>query len=288
MDPQGHTPYILSMSIQNIWNNLAAGIGAIPRNDLLIIALAALIAGWLGSMMIRRGAPLGRLIRSGSTLVLAGVLVTVVLQLSRFDPRFDIAVPQLGLPEQVVEGGETRIPLQPDGHFWLRVEVNGVPANFLVDTGATLTAVSSDVAEEAGLEPRRGGLPVQIGTANGPVAAQIATADEIRFGNVAARGLDVVTSPSFGSTNVIGMNLLSRLKSWRVEGNTMIRAQQSAGRAGSPLTAGNAIFLHRAGALFGCRSLQSLNFRSVRVPDEGSDRLTCEICWRSVKLARSA
>ena len=104
MDPQGHTPYILSMSIQNIWNNLAAGIGAIPRNDLLIIALAALIAGWLGSMMIRRGAPLGRLIRSGSTLVLAGVLVTVVLQLSRFDPRFDIAVPQLGLPEQVVEG----------------------------------------------------------------------------------------------------------------------------------------------------------------------------------------
>ena len=222
MDPQGHTPYILGMSIQNIWNNLAAGIGAIPRNDLLIIALAALLAGWIGSVMIRRGAPLGRFIRTGSTLVLVGVLVTVVLQLSRFDPRFDIAVPQLGLPEQVVEGGETRIPLQPDGHFWLRVEINGVPANFLVDTGATLTAVSSDVAEAAGLEPRRGGLPVQIGTANGPVAAQIATANEIRFGNVAARGLDVVTSPSFGSTNVIGMNLLSRLKSWRVEDNTMI------------------------------------------------------------------
>lgn len=222
MDLKGQGPYIQTMSIQNIWNNIAASISAVPRNELLMLAVVAMVAGWVGSMMVRRKVPFGALVRTGSTVVLVGVLLTVVLQLSRFDPRFDIAVPQLGLPEQVVEGGETRIPLQPDGHFWLRVEINGVPANFLVDTGATLTAVSSDVANRAGLEPRRGGLPVSIGTANGPVSAHIATADEIRFGNVAARGLDVVTSPSFGNTNVIGMNLLSRLKSWRVEGNTMI------------------------------------------------------------------
>ena len=222
MDLAAPAPYIAGMSIENLFNNAAAAISAVPRNDLLIIALAALVVGWIGSIMARRRVPLGGFVRTGSTLVLVGVLLTVVLQLSRFDPRFDIAVPQLGLPEQVVEGGETRIPLQRDGHFWLRVEINGVPANFLVDTGATLTAVSNDVAQRAGLQPRRGGLPISIGTANGPVAAQIATADEIRFGNVAARGLDVVTSPSFGNTNVIGMNLLSRLKSWRVEGNTMI------------------------------------------------------------------
>ena len=222
MDLAAPAPYIAGMSIENLFNNAAAAISAVPRNDLLIIALAALVVGWIGSIMARRRVPLGGVVRTGSTLVLVGVLLTVVLQLSRFDPRFDIAVPQLGLPEQVVEGGETRIPLQRDGHFWLRVEINGVPANFLVDTGATLTAVSNDVAQRAGLQPRRGGLPISIGTANGPVAAQIATADEIRFGNVAARGLDVVTSPSFGNTNVIGMNLLSRLKSWRVEGNTMI------------------------------------------------------------------
>ena len=210
------------MSVQNIWNNVAASIAAIPRSELLMLALAAMVAGWIGAMLVRRKIPMGRILRTGSTLVLAGILVTVVLQLSRFDPRLEVAVPQIGLPEQVVEGGETRVPLAPDGHYWIRAELNGVPANFLVDTGATVTAVSGDLAAEAGLRPRRGGLPVSIGTANGPVAAQLATAEQIRFGNVAARGLDVIIAPSLGETNVIGMNLLSRLASWRVEGGTLI------------------------------------------------------------------
>ena len=222
MDGAAHNAYILPMSIQNLWNNIAASIGAIPRSELLMLALAAVMIGWLGAIMAKRRVPMGRFIRTASTFVLVGVLVTVILQLSRFDPRIEVAVPQLGLPEQVVEGGETRIPLSQDGHFWLRAELNGVPANFLVDTGATVTAVSSDLAERADLRPRRGGLPIQIGTANGPVAAQLATSNEIRFGNVSARGLDVVIVPTLGETNVVGMNLLSRLASWRVEGNTMI------------------------------------------------------------------
>ena len=222
MDQPKAAPYIVGMTIQNLWNNVSAAITAIPRSELLMLALGAMLVGWVGSLMVRREIPLGRLVRSGSTVVLVGILVTVVLQLSRFDPRLEVAVPQLGLPEQVVEGGETRIPMADDGHFWLRAEINGVPGNFLVDTGATVTAVSSDFAVEAGLKPRRGGLPISIGTANGPVSAQLATADEIRFGNVAARGLDVVIAPTLGETNVVGMNLLSRLASWRVEGETMI------------------------------------------------------------------
>lgn len=208
--------------IEAIWEYLAMTLSAVPRSGLLMMVVIAIGASVLGSFMLRRQWPLGLLVRRGSTLVLAGVLVVVVLQLSRFDSRLEVAVPQLGLPEQVVEGGETRIPLSPDGHFWLRAEVNGVMAPFLVDTGATLTAVSQGLADRAGLEPRRGGLPVTINTANGPVAAKLASASEIRFGNIAARGLDVVIAPSLGETNVVGMNLLSRLASWRVEGNTLI------------------------------------------------------------------
>ena len=222
MDVGGRRSYIVLMSIQNLWNNTAAAITAIPRSELLMLAIAAMVVGWIGSALIRRKVPMGRLVRTASTIALAGVLVTVVLQLSRFDPRLEVAVPQLGLPEQVVQGAETRLAMASDGHFWLRAELNGVPANFLVDTGATVTAVSSDLAALANLHPRRGGLPISIGTANGPVAAQIATADSFRFGNIAASGLDVVIAPTLGETNVVGMNLLSRLASWRVEGETMV------------------------------------------------------------------
>ena len=210
------------MDFAPVWDQLVHSIGQVPRSGLLLAAVGAMVLGVIGSMTIRRVPALGKLLRLTSTLGLMGILVLVVLQLSRMDPRFEMAIPELGLPEQVVEGGETRVALAQDGHFWLRAEINGHPANFLVDTGATLTAVSSETAAAAGIEPREGGLPVRMQTANGSVAADLATIDELRFGNVAARGLDAIIAPGLGPTNVIGMNFLSRLDSWRVEDGTMI------------------------------------------------------------------
>ena len=210
------------MDLAPVWDQLAGSIRALPQSGLLLAALGAMFLGILGSLTVRRVPALGRVLRAASTFVLVGVLVLVVLQVSRLDPRFEMAVPELGLPEQVVEGGETRVPLARDGHFWLRGEINGEPANFLVDTGATLTAVSAETAERVGLESGMGDFPVMMQTANGSVRAERTTIDELRFGNVAARGLDAIIAPGLGPTNVIGMNLLSRLKSWRVENNELI------------------------------------------------------------------
>ncbi|WP_225425475.1 retropepsin-like aspartic protease family protein [Pelagerythrobacter rhizovicinus] len=222
MEPDAANTYIRSVDLDALFNAIAGVIAEIPRSGLLLATVAALVAGWVGSIMARRDVPFGLSIRRLSTLALGGILVVLVLQLSRFDPRIELAVPQIGLPEQVVEGGETRIPLAPDGHFWLRAEVNGEPVAFMVDTGATLTAVSAQVADRVDLEPRTGGIPVRLNTANGTISAEITTIDDLRFGNVAARGLDAVIAPNLGETSVIGMNLLSRLQSWRVEDNTLI------------------------------------------------------------------
>ena len=209
------------MDLEPVFQAAADTLRAIPRSELLIAALAAMALGWIGAVIARRSA-LGGILRIASSLALGLILLTVVLQLSRFDPRFDVAVPQIGLPEQMVEGGETRIPLSADGHFWVRAEVNGVPGNFMIDTGATLTAISAPLAERAGLEPRRGGIPIMLGTANGTVQAHVATVDSLTFGNVSASGTDAAIAESFGDFNVIGMNVLARLGSWRVEDNSLI------------------------------------------------------------------
>jgi aspartyl protease family protein len=210
------------MDFAPVWDQLAHSIRELPRSGLLMAALGAMMLGVIGSFMLRPAPVLGKVLRLASTLGLMGILVLVVLQLSRLDTRFDLAVPEIGLPEQVVEGDETRVRRAPDGHYWLRAEINGHAANFLVDTGATLTAVSSETAAAAGLEARESGLPVRMQTANGAVAAELTTIDELRFGNVVARGLDAVIAPGLGPTNVIGMNFLSRLASVRMEGDTMI------------------------------------------------------------------
>ena len=221
MDATPARSYMCRMELEPVFNAAADTLRAIPRSELLIAAVAAMVLGWIGAMIAKRSA-LGGVLRLASSAALGLILLTVVLQLSRFDPRFDVAVPQIGLPEQVVEGGETRIPLSADGHFWVRADVNGVPGNFMIDTGATLTAISAPLAERAGLEPRRGGIPIMLGTANGTVQAHVATIDSLTFGNVSASGTDAAIAENFGDFNVIGMNVLARLGSWRVEDNTLI------------------------------------------------------------------
>ena len=161
MDATPARSYIPGMDFEPVFSAAADMLRAIPRSELLIAAVAAMVLGWIGAMIAKRSA-LGGLLRVGSSLALGLIRLTVVLQLSRFDPRFDVAVPQIGLPEQLVEGGETQIPLSADGHFWVRAEVNGVPGNFMIDTGATLTAISAPLAECAGLEPRRGDVEDEI------------------------------------------------------------------------------------------------------------------------------
>ena len=210
------------MDLAGIWDQLAHSISAVPKSGLLMAAVAAMALGLLGTLVIRHVPALGKLLRMTSTLGLMAILTMVVLQLSRMDPRFSMALPEIGLPQQVVEGRETRVPMADDGHFWLEAEINGHRANFLVDTGATLTAVSADTARVAGLEERAGALPIRMQTANGPVAAHMTSIGELRFGNVAARGLDAIIAPGLGRTNVIGMNLLRRLQSVRLEGETMV------------------------------------------------------------------
>ena len=120
-------------------------------------------------------------------------------------------MPELGLPEQVVEGRETRVPLARDGHYWLRAEVNGHPGAVPGRHRRHDDRGFGGHGEAAGLSRARPAMPVRMQTANGTVAAQLTAIDDMRFGNVAAHGIDAIIAPGLGPTNVIGMNLLSRL-----------------------------------------------------------------------------
>jgi len=153
---------------------------------------------------------------------IALLLLTVLGQRAEFDPYLGRVAQFLKLEDQRVVGDTMRIRMSPDGHFWVRVKMGGIDRRMLVDSGATVTAVSTGTAAAAGLTPGDGIVPVLLRTANGTVQAQTATVDELRLGNIVARDLPVVVSASFGDINVIGMNFLSRLKSWRVEGDTLI------------------------------------------------------------------
>lgn len=185
---------------------------------LLAVVLAVVLAG-----IIARRVPILRVaISLLSWLLLGGLLFVLLQQRQQFDPHIQRAMQILNLQDQSVVGDTVRIRMAPDGHFWARVTVNGVSRRMLVDSGATLTALSSATAEAAGLKPGMPAFPVVLNTANGMIRAETARVDSLRIGTIRADKMPVVLSPAFGETDVLGMNFLSRLKSWRVEGSTLI------------------------------------------------------------------
>ena len=124
--------------------------------------------------------------------------------------------------DQQVSGTETRIRMADDGHFWANVEINGVGRRMLIDSGATTTALSMQTAKAAGLDLGESPFLVILSTANGQVTARSATAKRVVVGNIVMTDLGIVRSPAFEETDILGMNFLSRLGSWRVVGKTLV------------------------------------------------------------------
>jgi len=116
-------------------------------------------------------------------------------------------------------GEEMRIAMRDDGHFWVTASVNGHAAPFLVDSGASITTVSPAVAAAA--DVATGTRVSRVETANGSVQMAVATADQFKVGSIARDDFTIHVNNA-DDTNVLGMNFLSSLTSWRVDGNTLI------------------------------------------------------------------
>jgi aspartyl protease family protein len=130
-----------------------------------------------------------------------------------------------GTAGQSVSGEEITIRRQDDGHYWLQVDVNGKPVRFMIDSGATTTAVNASTARETGIQVDTTGYPVFLNTANGRVTAQRGIIQSLKIGTHEIGQHNVVVSESFGDTNVLGMNFLDNMQSWKVEANVMTLKQ---------------------------------------------------------------
>lgn len=118
------------------------------------------------------------------------------------------------------DGGVVELRRAADGHFHWPGRINGVAVEFLVDTGATRTALPEAVARAAGLvaEGR-----VQGSTAGGPVTGWAARADVDLHGGVRAERLVVTVLPALQSP-LLGMDVLGRLQFSQSGG--VLRVQQ--------------------------------------------------------------
>ena len=189
--------------------------------DWPLIALYAFGAALLLTILFRLPV-IGRLVRFAFSLGLLALALFILIQQAPYHPQLGRVAERFGLDPQKVTGGEVRIRMASDGHFWADATLNGIRRRMLIDSGATVTAISEATAAQARVEGNVGPVPVVLRTANGMAPARTGSVGELKLGNIVARDLKVVVSPAFGELNVIGMNFLSKLASWRVEGRTLV------------------------------------------------------------------
>jgi aspartyl protease family protein len=193
--------------------------GDTTANALYLVLLLVLVAS---SLTIRR-MPLGQMAKMALAWVaIFAVAMLIVAGRHRIADGWRAFTSAFNGGGQTVDGGIVRIAKSDDGHFWASAEINGVHRRMLIDSGATVTAISSTTATTAKLDLNETPFGTILSTANGDVAATRATIRDLEVGSITTHDLPVVVSPAFGDTDVLGMNFLSRLKGWRVEGNMLI------------------------------------------------------------------
>ena len=179
------------------------------------------LAGFLLLMMLAliprlKSTGLAKSVQMGLVWVLIfGGLILLVGEWPRIQRALDPATP-------VVEGEELRIRTRQDGHFYVRGAVNGVPATFLVDTGASDVVLTMATAEAAGYPPESLSFDGMAATANGMVRIAGARLDTLEIGPIRVTDQPVSVNEGALDENLLGMRFLNELSGWRVENGELI------------------------------------------------------------------
>jgi aspartyl protease family protein len=134
--------------------------------------------------------------------------------------------PNRALKVTTHEGGEVAVVLERNraGHYVAPGRINDIEVTFLLDTGATYVAVSSTLADKAGLQR---GMQVQSRTANGVVRSWLTQIDKLQLGPIEMRDVKATILPSMPDDEVLlGMSFLKHLTLQQKGGELVILPHQ--------------------------------------------------------------
>ena len=98
----------------------------------------------------------------------------------------------------------------PHGHFHANAEINGRRIEVMVDTGASLVALTFEDASRAGIYVRDSDFTQRVRTANGIARVAPVTLDRVSIGDITVRNVPAsVSERGKLGTTLLGMSFLS-------------------------------------------------------------------------------
>ncbi|MCB5197980.1 TIGR02281 family clan AA aspartic protease [Loktanella sp. TSTF-M6] len=127
------------------------------------------------------------------------------------------------LPRQsVTSGGDIVLPQQADGHYYIRLDVNDVPVDFVIDTGASQIVLSQQDAQRIGLDPDTLRYLGSASTANGIVQTAPVTLDLVTLGDVTETRVPAVVNGGDMFGSLLGMSYLSRFSNIQIRDGELV------------------------------------------------------------------
>ena len=125
-------------------------------------------------------------------------------------------------PQQSFNGTSISVPRSSDGHYYLQLDVNGQPVNFVVDTGASQLVLTQNDAERVGLNPDELRYLGSANTANGVVRTASVSLDTVQLGDITDQRFRAVVNDGQMEKSLLGMTYLSGFDSIEIRNNELV------------------------------------------------------------------
>lgn len=109
------------------------------------------------------------------------------------------------------EGAPAQIAKAADGHYWAEADVDGRRVRFVVDTGATVVALTPEDAKRLGYDPAKLDFIYGVQTANGQARAARVELASVSVAGARVKNVDAFVMEDGLETSLLGMSYLGRL-----------------------------------------------------------------------------
>lgn len=186
--------------------------------------------------MVRRGMTLStgtrRLLSEAASWT--AVAVTIAIIAAHYSELRDFAARAVELPASSTAiastnatniGSAGRVELRADaqGHYNSDIEINGRSVHAMVDTGATMVALSFEDAERSGIFLSRSDFNHPVRTANGLARVAPVILHRVRIGDIEVRDVPAaVAEPGRLQGTLLGMSFLGRLSRLEMQSGRLV------------------------------------------------------------------
>lgn len=119
--------------------------------------------------------------------------------------------------------GEAQLRRAWDGHYRARAEVNGVPMQLMIDTGASMVLLPYEEVRALGIDPGELEFSLPVTTANGTSTVAPIRLSSIKIGPIAAFDVEAaVAHPGRLKVGLLGMSFIDKLTEISFRGDTLI------------------------------------------------------------------